>query len=102
MSTLAAPDALALTLAWLALGYWLILHPVGDDVGAQLDALQVPEVGSEPAADRYARFSRRDYSGDRGPCPVARPRYASLYDEMVARTGLDPLGGRRGRPGQAS
>lgn len=92
MSALAAPAALAVALAWVSLAYWLRLHPVGDDVAARLDALT-------PSYDfRYLPAARqsqeRDYSGDRGQYPQDRPRYPTLYDEIVARLGLDPLSGR--------
>jgi predicted component of type VI protein secretion system len=95
-ASMAAPAALLLALAWLTLGYWLTLHRMGDDVvSARLDALSGEATGDVrrvPSADHYARFLTRNYSGDRGPCPQARTRYASLYDELVARLG-DPLGG---------
>lgn len=88
---LALSAALIVALLWLALGYWLAFRDVGDDPGGALDALAVGAVSELAPADRYERFSRRDYSGDRGPCPQARPRFATLYDERVARLG-DPLG----------
>lgn len=81
---------LMLSLAWIALGYWVEFTSVGDAPGAALDALAPTiDFSNLPPADR----PDRDYSGDRGPCPQPRPRFASLYDELVARFGVDPLGG---------
>lgn len=103
---LALGTALAIALAWLALAYWARLSAVrGDDVGARLDAMAVVEVAEVHATDRYARFARRDYSGDRGLVPTGSPpattrcgamvvpRWTDFYAELADRLG-DPLGGR--------
>lgn len=104
---LALGAALAVALAWLALAYWVRLSAARDEVGARLDAMAVPGVVAVPAADRYARFADRDYSGDRGLVPtgpppatsrwgtVVVPRWTDFYAETVRRLGVDPLGGTR-------
>lgn len=102
---LAVAAALLVALLWLALGYWLQFRVVGDDVGARLDALAVGHVTEAAPADRYDRFERRDYSGDRGTMPAGKPpavrrfndaivvpRWLDFYAETAARLGLDPLG----------
>lgn len=91
---LAVAAALVIALGWVCVAYADKILGVGDEVGARLDAMAVAEVGTVPAADRYARFERRDYDHERGPAPVAKPRYPTLYDELCARLG-NPLGNAR-------
>lgn len=102
---LALAAGLTVGLCWVVLSFWLVLRDVGDDVGARLDALEPAGLDEAPPADRYARFERRDYSGDRGVVPtglapaVARwgglvvPRWVDFYAETCSRLGLDPMEG---------
>lgn len=106
---LATATALVVALMWLALAFWLRLRPVGDDLAGRLDELAEAGIGDVTRAtpvDRYARFSSRDYSSDRGvvptgPPPVTArwgalvvPRWTDFYAELVERLGTDPLGGQ--------
>lgn len=102
-----APAALlVLGLLWVVLAFAAKVARMGDDtVSSRLDALAVPEIGSVPPADRYARFEQRDYSGDRGPAPdevssvlrfgnMVVPRWTDFYAELCDRLG-DPFPDRR-------
>lgn len=91
---LALAAALVVTLAWLALFYWHRVRPVGDDVGARLDALQPTALTEVARTDRYARFERRDYSGDRGAVPartvgpLPMPIMPNVFDTLCQELGL--------------
>lgn len=97
---------LVAVLLTIGAGFAARIARMGDDFGSQLDAMAVRPVSDVPAADRYARFDRRDYSGDRGGAPTPAPpdvwrfspaifvpAWRDFYAETAARLHLDPLGG---------
>lgn len=91
---LALAAALVVTLAWLALFYWHRVRPVGDDMGARLDALRPTALAEAAHTDRYARFEHRDYSGDRGAVPtrpvgpLPMPIMPNVFDTLCRELGI--------------
>jgi hypothetical protein len=67
---LALAAALLLTLVWVGLAFWLRLRPMGDDVGARLDALQ-------------PSYEMADLRPEARPAEKPRPTPAGMLPRVV-------------------